>query len=154
MAGLGKAFNRQDARSTIAIHQNYGVGCDVVDPLLRTKAPTILKKAIQQILLTESLGKNCESLYVAVTRAKEKLYLSGSLKNGRYALKMERRSRKKQLPYLEIKMPHRCSNGFCVLCSMKKGYSQKFQSRKYSVDDLYREKLDEGKLRRYDLTAV
>ena len=34
VAGLGKAFNRQDARSTIAIHQNYGVGCDVVDPLL------------------------------------------------------------------------------------------------------------------------
>ena len=80
VAGLGKAFNRQDARSTIAIHQNYGVGCDVVDPLLRTKAPTILKKAIQQILLTESLGEELRVLYVAVTRAKEKLYLSGSLK--------------------------------------------------------------------------
>lgn len=46
----------------------------------RTKAPTILKKAIQQILLTESLGEELRVLYVAVTRAKEKLYLSGSLK--------------------------------------------------------------------------
>ena len=104
VAGLGKAFNRQDARSTIAIHQNYGVGCDVVDPLLRTKAPTILKKAIQQILLTESLGEELRVLYVAVTRAKEKLYLSGSLKKMEDTLsKWSGGAGKKQLPYLEIK---------------------------------------------------
>ena len=120
MAGLGKAFNRQDARSTIAIHQNYGVGCDVVDPLLRTKAPTILKKAIQQILLTESLGEELRVLYVAVTRAKEKLYLSGSLKkNGRYNLEMERRGRKKSNCLIwRSKMPHRCSKWNFAFCAL------------------------------------
>ena len=144
VAGLGKAFNRQDARSTIAIHQNYGVGCDVVDPLLRTKAPTILKKAIQQILLTESLGEELRVLYVAVTRAKEKLYLSGSLKKMEDTLsKWSGGAGKKQLPYLEIKNAASMLEWILRSVLYEEGIQSEIPIRKYSVDDLYREKLDE-----------
>ena len=144
VAGLGKAFNRQDARSTIAIHQNYGVGCDVVDPLLRTKAPTILKKAIQQILLTESLGEELRVLYVAVTRAKEKLYLSGSLKKMEDTIaKWSGRAGKKQLSYLEIKNAASMLEWILRSVLYEEGIQSEIPIRKYSVDDLYREKLDE-----------
>ena len=144
VAGLGKAFNRQDARSTIAIHQNYGVGCDVVDPLLRTKAPTILKKAIQQILLTESLGEELRVLYVAVTRAKEKLYLSGSLKKMEDTLsKWSGGAGKKQLSYLEIKNAASMLEWILRSVLYEEGIPSEIPIRKYSVDDLYREKLDE-----------
>ena len=144
VAGLGKAFNRQDARSTIAIHQNYGVGCDVVDPLLRTKAPTILKKAIQQILLTESLGEELRVLYVAVTRAKEKLYLSGSLKKMEDTIsKWSGGAGKKQLSYLEIKNAASMLEWILRSVLYEEGIQSEIPIRKYSVDDLYREKLDE-----------
>ena len=144
VAGLGKVFNRQDARSTIAIHQNYGVGCDVVDPLLRTKAPTILKKAIQQILLTESLGEELRVLYVAVTRAKEKLYLSGSLKKMEDTLsKWSGGAGKKQLSYLEIKNAASMLEWILRSVLYEEGIQSEIPIRKYSVDDLYREKLDE-----------
>ena len=144
VAGLGKAFNRQDARSTIAIHQNYGVGCDVVDPLLRTKAPTILKKAIQQILLTESLGEELRVLYVAVTRAKEKLYLSGSLKKMEDTLsKWSGGAGKKQLSYLEIKNAASMLEWILRSVLYEEGIQSEIPIRKYSVDDLYREKLNE-----------
>ena len=144
VAGLGKAFNRQDARSTIAIHQNYGVGCDVVDPLLRTKAPTILKKAIQQILLTESLGEELRVLYVAVTRAKEKLYLSGSLKKMEDTIaKWSGGAGKKQLSYLEIKNAASMLEWILRSVLYEEGIQSEIPICKYSVDDLYREKLDE-----------
>ena len=119
VAGLGKAFNRQDARSTIAIHQNYGVGCDVVDPLLRTKAPTILKKAIQQILLTESLGGRTASPLCGGDTCKRKaLFERKSQKNGRYALKMERRGRKKAAVLSgdqKCRIDARMDSAFCAL---------------------------------------
>lgn len=143
VAGLGKAFNRQDARSTIAIHQNYGVGCDAIDPLLRTKAPTILKKAIQQILLMESLGEELRVLYVAMTRAKEKLYLSGSLKKMEDTLlKWSKGAAKRQLSYLEVRNAASMLEWILrsVLC--EEGARSEIPIRKYDVDDLYQEKLD------------
>ena len=93
------------------------MGCDVVDPLLRTKAPTILKKAIQQILLTESLGEELRVLYVAVTRAKEKLYLSGSLKKMEDTLS-KWRGRKKAAALSgdqKCRIDARMDSAFCAL---------------------------------------
>ncbi|MCD8104160.1 MAG: UvrD-helicase domain-containing protein [Lachnospiraceae bacterium] len=47
----------------------------------RMRRPTLLKKTIQQKLSTENLGEELRVLYVAMTRAKEKLILAGSVKN-------------------------------------------------------------------------
>lgn len=79
-SGMNKTFNRQDSRSRLALHPEYGIGCDFVDPRLRVKAPTLLKKVIQRQILEESLGEELRVLYVALTRAKEKLILTGSAK--------------------------------------------------------------------------
>lgn len=79
VAGMGKQFNTQDMKGTMIIHPEWGVGIDAVDLKRRTKIPTFLKKMIQREVLLENLGEELRVLYVAMTRAKEKLILTGQL---------------------------------------------------------------------------
>lgn len=81
VAGLGKNFNRQDVRSRMVLHPELGIGLDFMDGTKRVKSPTIAKKAIAKQIDIENLGEELRVLYVALTRAKEKLILTGSLKN-------------------------------------------------------------------------
>ncbi len=78
VAGLGKSFNRQDTRSRVVIHPDLGIGVDLVDPEKRTKTATLPKRIMQKALDLEMLGEELRVLYVAFTRAKEKLILLGS----------------------------------------------------------------------------
>jgi ATP-dependent helicase/nuclease subunit A len=80
VAGMGKNFNNQDSRSKLLIHPDLGLGPDYVDYELRVKAPTLIKKVIQKELMLENLGEELRVLYVAMTRAKEKLILTGGVK--------------------------------------------------------------------------
>ncbi|SHO52007.1 UvrD-helicase domain-containing protein [Anaerocolumna xylanovorans] len=81
VAGMGKNFNLQDSRAKVLLHQDYGIGTDYLDLSLRVKAPTLLKKFIQKQLVLESLGEELRVLYVALTRAKEKLILTAGVKD-------------------------------------------------------------------------
>lgn len=81
VAGLGKNFNNQDSRSSLLIHPDLGIGIDYIDTDLRIKAPTLVKKVIQKELVLENLGEELRVLYVALTRAKEKLILTGGVKD-------------------------------------------------------------------------
>ncbi len=78
---MGKRFNMQDARSAVAFHAGMGVGLDAVNLEYRTKIPSIIKKVIQKEEALESLGEELRVLYVALTRAKEKLIITGTLSN-------------------------------------------------------------------------
>ncbi len=78
VGGLGKSFNRQDSRSRVVIHPDLGVGADWVDPRKRTKTATLQKRVLQKALDLEMLGEELRVLYVAFTRAREKLILLGS----------------------------------------------------------------------------
>lgn len=81
VAGLGKTFNNQDSRSSLLIHPDLGIGIDYIDTELRIKGPTLVKKVIQKQLVLENLGEELRVLYVALTRAKEKLILTGGVKD-------------------------------------------------------------------------
>ncbi len=78
VGGLGKSFNRQDVRSRVVIHPDLGLGVDYVDPGRRVKIPLLPKKVLQKALDLEMLGEELRVLYVAFTRAREKLILLGS----------------------------------------------------------------------------
>ncbi len=78
VSGIGKKFNMQDTKGSIVTHPELGVGLDMIDATLRIKTPTLLKKTIQQKVLRESAAEELRVLYVAMTRAKEKLILTGS----------------------------------------------------------------------------
>ncbi len=79
-SGMGKNFNQQDARAKILIHPDLGLGPDFIDPKERVKSPTLLKKVIQKEITIENLGEELRILYVALTRAKEKLIITGAVK--------------------------------------------------------------------------
>lgn len=79
-AGMGKNFNNQDARGSLLIHPDLGLGPDYLDYENRIKTPTLVKKIIGKLLVLENLGEELRILYVAMTRAKEKLILVGGVK--------------------------------------------------------------------------
>ena len=81
VSGMGKNFNKQDTRSKMVLHPELGIGLDYMDGKLRIKSPIIAKKAIAKQIDLENLGEELRVLYVALTRAKEKLILTGTLKD-------------------------------------------------------------------------
>ena len=78
-AGMGKRFNFRDMNASILIHPELGIGADAILPEKRIIAPSLCKQIIRRALLMESLGEELRVLYVALTRAKEKLILSGTI---------------------------------------------------------------------------
>lgn len=81
VCGLGRNFNKQDTRSRMVLHPELGIGIDWIDGERRIKTPTILKRAIAKQIELENLGEELRVLYVALTRAKEKLILTGCRKD-------------------------------------------------------------------------
>lgn len=78
VAGLGKKFNRQDVNASMLFSVDYGIATDAIDPVMRTRESTVMKQAVRSELVLENLGEELRVLYVAMTRAKEKLYLTGA----------------------------------------------------------------------------
>ena len=81
VAGMGKRFNMQDINSRVVLNSKFGVGLEVVDLKQRTKRASLLKKTIRQEEKLDSLGEELRVLYVAYTRAKEKLIITGTMSN-------------------------------------------------------------------------
>ena len=106
VSGMGKNFNKQDTRSKMVLHPELGIGLDYMDGKLRIKSPTIAKKAIAKQIDLENLGEELRVLYVALTRAKEKLILTGTLKDAAEKLEFYRqqanlsKAADRPLPYL------------------------------------------------------
>ncbi|MGE5614635.1 MAG: UvrD-helicase domain-containing protein, partial [Bacillota bacterium] len=81
VAGCGKRFNMMDLNADILLHQELGFGPDLVDLDRRTITPVISKFAIRQKLRLEVLSEEMRILYVAFTRTKEKLIITGSVRD-------------------------------------------------------------------------
>ncbi len=81
VSGLGKGFNHQDARDGLVIHSELGFGPDYIESKLRIKTPTVVKKLLSKKMVLENLGEELRVLYVALTRAKEKLIMTGCVKD-------------------------------------------------------------------------
>lgn len=80
LAGCGKKFNLQDMNKNILLHYQLGFGPDVVDYRSRMAYPSIPKLAIREKIRRETMSEEMRILYVALTRAKEKLILTGTVK--------------------------------------------------------------------------
>lgn len=78
VCGLGKKFNRQDLTESMLMHAELGLGPKIVDMHHRVIYPSLPFQAIQRKIKREMLAEEMRVLYVALTRAKERLYLVGS----------------------------------------------------------------------------
>ncbi|MFG6394112.1 MAG: helicase-exonuclease AddAB subunit AddA [Lachnospiraceae bacterium] len=79
VAGMGKHFNLQDARKATIIDADYGIGADYIDLGLRVKQPVLMKKFMANQIKKNTLSEEIRILYVALTRAEEKLILTGTV---------------------------------------------------------------------------
>ncbi len=77
VCGLSKQFNQMDMRKSILMDVELGVGVDYIDPTLRLKRKTMRKNVVVQRMKEDTRGEDLRVLYVALTRAKEKLILTG-----------------------------------------------------------------------------
>ncbi len=76
LADLAKEYNLTDVqRQKVIYHHNYGIGLDVVNQELGITYPSVIKQAIRSVITKETKSEEIRLLYVALTRAKEKLYL-------------------------------------------------------------------------------
>ena len=76
VCGLSKQFNLMDTRQAILMDVELGIGVDCIDPELRVKRKTLRKNIVAQRMKEDTRGEDLRVLYVALTRAKEKLILT------------------------------------------------------------------------------
>lgn len=81
LSGCGRQFNPMDVRAQMVLHTDLGIGLDAVDTVLRTKKASLIKAGIARAIWMDNLAEELRILYVAMTRAKEKLILTGALRN-------------------------------------------------------------------------
>ena len=78
---MGKQFNLQDLNDNIILHQDLGFGPKYINPDKKIEYTTLAKEAIKLKAKVETLSEEMRVLYVALTRAKEKLIITGVSKD-------------------------------------------------------------------------
>ena len=131
LAGMGKQFNFQDLNARLLIHPEYGLGADAILPDKRMIVSTLNKQVIRRKLLEESLGEEIRVLYVALTRAKEKLIMTGTISNLEKEMMYLSRFREKEDELLPVETRLKAKNYW--------DYVLPALSRHRCMDDLYRE---------------
>lgn len=79
LSGLGKMFNFMDRNQRMLLHPDYYIGLDCIDLETRTKKVSLQKKMIRRQLVLSMLGEEIRVLYVAMTRARDKLIMTGTV---------------------------------------------------------------------------
>ena len=79
--GTGKQFNLMDLSNPILFHEELGLGPDYVNLQTRNSYTTLAKEAIKKRIRMETLSEEMRILYVAFTRAKEKLIITGATRD-------------------------------------------------------------------------
>ena len=80
LANSGKQFNLQDLNSKILLHPELGIGVKYIDYDMQITYDTLSKRAIKNKMKIETLSEEMRVLYVALTRAKEKIIITGLAK--------------------------------------------------------------------------
>lgn len=110
VVGLGRAFNTMSLTGKVLIHPSLGLGVPVLDLGQRVRYPSFIQQAVRYQLSQDSLAEELRILYVALTRAKEKLLLYGSAADLNRALEkwqLEAAERGKSLPEGQLRSARR-----------------------------------------------
>ncbi|NLJ67386.1 MAG: helicase-exonuclease AddAB subunit AddA [Clostridiales bacterium] len=81
VAGCGKKFNLMDTTRNILFHHDLGLGPDYVDFDRRIIYSTLAKESLKHRITLETLSEEMRILYVALTRARERLIITGAVKD-------------------------------------------------------------------------
>lgn len=81
LAGMNKRFNMKDSNESFLLHSEYGVSASYVDEISREKYETVERSILRYRIACENRSEELRMLYVAMTRAKECLYITGYVKD-------------------------------------------------------------------------
>jgi len=81
VVGLGRTFNTQSLKGKVLLHSKLGMGMPIIDVENYVRYPSLIQYAVKQRLAQEALAEELRILYVALTRAKERLFLYGTMDN-------------------------------------------------------------------------
>lgn len=79
LCDTAKRFNNNDLMRNVMLHSNLGLAPDFIDSEEHVKYPTIPRLALKTQLLSENISEEMRVLYVALTRAREKLIITGAI---------------------------------------------------------------------------
>ena len=79
VSGMAKSMNNRDSMASVVIHSDLGIGIDYFNIETREKKSTLLKKLISGRFRLENIAEEIRLLYVALTRAENKLILTACL---------------------------------------------------------------------------
>ena len=81
VSGLAKRFNTQDTNQSLIVDMDLGIGADYVDVRRRIRNKTLRRQVLAQKMREDNLSEELRVLYVALTRAREKLIMTAFLEN-------------------------------------------------------------------------
>ena len=81
LSSTGKQVNLMDLNQNVLLHQEMGIGVKYIDYDKQIQYDTLSKAAIKNKIFIETLSEEMRILYVALTRAKEKLFITGLSKD-------------------------------------------------------------------------
>jgi len=81
LCGLSRRFNQEDLRQQVLCHKELGLGLSCVDRANRVRYPTLSRHAISAKLAAESISEEMRVLYVAMTRARDRLIMTYASQN-------------------------------------------------------------------------
>lgn len=153
VSGLSKKFNKQDVKERIVMHPDLGLGTDAINSEKRIKYPTLAKKMIQKQIELESLGEELRVLYVALTRAREKLIMTGTLKNAsEEILKIAR-----EKEFCERGRYESLCGGSCFLdwiLEVSAGEQTPFEINGVTIESLVEKKISQTLKEKYNYAAL
>lgn len=81
LCGLSRRFNTENTKAQVLCDKELGLGLGCVDSVNRVRYPTIAKRAIAAKQIAEGLSEELRVLYVAMTRARDRLIMTYAVKN-------------------------------------------------------------------------
>lgn len=81
LCDTSRRFNDADLKQTVLVHPELGLGAKIYDPARRIEYPGLMRSAIKQRLRREQLSEEMRLLYVALTRARERLIVTAAIKD-------------------------------------------------------------------------
>jgi len=81
LCALSRAFNKDSLRKPVLCHKELGLGLNYTDVKQRVRYPTIAKRAIAASMTAESVSEEMRVLYVAMTRARDRLIMTYAKQN-------------------------------------------------------------------------
>lgn len=101
VSGLGRRFNKKDSTDAMILDSTYGVGLACVEGKKHRRRTTLLREMIASRIAGDNIGEELRVLYVALTRAKEQLILTGALRDPERMLLNYRMQSEEEASYLD-----------------------------------------------------